>query len=283
MPEISVVIPVYNAASFLQDTIDSVLCQTFRDFELLLLDDGSTDHSIEIIRSYSDPRICCIPCSHDFVGTVCRGYSQAKGKYIAQLDHDDLMMPKRLQIQYEFMEANPHIVACGGWMHNFGKTTHVSRYPLIHEQIVLNTLLHVPIVNPTGFVRKQFLLEHQIKHQREYSFCSDFKFWSEVAKRGRVANIPQILTLYRTSDEQATVKYLPGCNDIYQSIKFEMLEYLLSRQTNENQLINEQMQKLIPILMKLKKENFFSDHPFLRFMHELIGGLINKGLINVSL
>ena len=278
MPEISVVIPVYNAASFLQDTIDSVLCQTFRDFELIVLDDGSTDQSVEIIGSYSDPRISCIECVHDFVGTVSRGYDLAKGKYIARLDHDDLMMPKRLQIQHEFMETNPHIAACGGWIHSFGNNAHEIRYPLLHEQIVLNMLLHEPILNPTGFFRRQFLIEHHIKHQREYSFYADFKFLSEIAKRGRIANIPQILTLHRTSDEQTFEKYLPEGMDMYQKIKFEMMEYLLSRQTNANQSVSKHMQKLMPVLMQLKDQHCFSEHSFLRFMHELIGGLLNEGL-----
>ena len=173
MKPISVIIPIYNGEQFLRETIDSVLCQTFRDFELILLDDGSTDCSVEIIRSFNDPRIIFIQCPHDFTGTVNRGYELSKGKYVAQLDHDDLMAPERLQIQYEYMESNPQITACGGWMQCFGKHTHAIRISTNHEQIVLNMLLHGPILNPTGFVRRQFLAEHQIKYQRKYSFTSN--------------------------------------------------------------------------------------------------------------
>ena len=132
MPLVSVVIPIYNTESFLRETIDSVLCQTLSDFELILLDDGSTDHCVDIIRSYHDSRIRFIPCPHDFIGTLNRGYSEAKGKYIAQMDSDDLMMPKRLQIQYDFMEKNPHIAACGGWMRSCGERAYPICMPEIH-------------------------------------------------------------------------------------------------------------------------------------------------------
>ena len=279
MPLISVVIPVYNAESFLQETIDSVLYQTFHDFELILVDDGSTDHSVDIIRSYDDSRIRFIPCEHDFIGTVNQGYSHAKGKYIAQLDHDDLMMPKRLQIQYEFMEANPTIVACGGWMHCFGKRTDVKRVPSEHEQIVLSMLQHGPIHNPTGFVRRQFLIEHQIRHQSEYSFYADYKFWLEVAKKGRLANIPKILTLYRTSDEQATEKDLPRISKIAVKIKMEVMEYLFSHLPEEDHPAAKRIQKLIPVIIQLKKQHVFSDEMFFSFIYKLAGGLVNKGFI----
>ena len=274
-PNISVVIPVYNAESFLRDTIESVLCQTFRDFELLLLDDGSTDHSVDIIRSYTDPRICFIPCEHDFIGTVNQGYGRARGKYIAQLDHDDLMVPQRLQIQYRFMEEHPHIAACGGWMHCFGMRTNVIRMPLQHEQIVLDMLLHGPILNPTGFVRKQFITAHQIKHQSDYSYYADFKFWSEIAKKGQLANIPKVLTLYRTSDKQTSEKYATECQSIANKVKFEMMQYLLACIKEDPPAWNS-IQHILPVLMQLNTQNIISKPVFFRFIHELIGGVKNK-------
>ena len=107
MSIISVLIPVYNSRKTIRETIDSVLGQTFPEFELLLMDDGSTDDSAEIIQSYTDSRIRYIPCSHHFVETLNRGIDTAQGKYIALLDHDDLMLPHRLKVQYEFMEEHP--------------------------------------------------------------------------------------------------------------------------------------------------------------------------------
>ena len=281
-PAVSVVIPVYNAAYFIKRAIDSVLYQTFSDYELLLLDDGSDDQSIEIIQSYSDPRIQCIQCSHDFIETVNKGYSMAKGKYIAQLDHDDLMVPRRLQIQYDFMESNPQIASCGGWMHCFGKRTHVIMLPLEHDQIILNMLLHGPILNPTGFVRIQFLIEHQIRHQSEYGFYADFKFWSDVSKKGKLANIPQILTLYRTSDDQASEKFQPEWRDSFNKIKYEMLEYILSHLIDDGHLAVKQLKQMMHVLMQMNEKNCFSTDTFFRFIYEIASGFYKKGLINFT-
>ena len=274
MIPVTVVIPVYNGETFLKETIESVLDQTFTNFELILVDDGSTDSSLEIIHSFTDRRIRFIQCPHDFIGTVNRGYQLAKGKYIAQLDHDDWMIPERLQIQYDFMESNPQITGCGGWMRCFGKHTHVIQMPPVHEEIMLSMLRHGPILNPTGFVRKQFLIEHQIKHQTDYSYYADVKFWFEVAKKGRLANIPQVLTLYRTSDKQATEKLLPKCPEILAKIKMEVLEYLLLQLTNEEKLVDKVKQQFIPELMKLKEQDFFTDDIFFGFMYEVLSGLL---------
>ena len=154
--------------------------------------------------------------------------------------------------------------------------------PLSHEQIVLSMLLHGPVLNPTGFVRRQFLLEHQIGFQSEYSFYADVKFWSEIAKRGKLANIPEILTLYRTSDEQATEKILPGCSDILSKIKFEMLEYFISHLKKGHELAQVVDRDLIPALEEVGETGIFSENVFFLFMYELIGGLMKRGAIDIG-
>jgi glycosyltransferase involved in cell wall biosynthesis len=281
MNKVSVIIPVYNAEAFLHETIDSVLCQTFSDFELLLLDDGSTDSSSDIIRSYADDRIKYVPCTHDFIGTLNRGFPIATGKYIAQLDHDDLMIPQRLQIQYDFMEEHPEIAACGGYMHTFGKYFTEIRLPLEHNQLVVDMLLHGPILNPTGFIRRKILTEHSIRHQRGYSYSADYKFWSEIVKIGKIANIPKILTLYRTSDNQTSIKYYAECMEGAGEIQWEMLNYFLSHLKDENEPAETVTEKFLPAIEDLNRFAFFSNRVFFLFMHELIQGLWKEGAIDL--
>ena len=96
---ISVCMPVYNASRYLRDCIDSILSQSFTDFELLIVDDGSTDDSVEIIRSYSDSRIRLIENKHDYIGSLNLLLQEARGKYIARMDADDVMLPNRLETQ----------------------------------------------------------------------------------------------------------------------------------------------------------------------------------------
>ena len=281
MPQISIILPIYNAEKFLHETIDSVLCQTFTDFELLALDDASTDRSAEIIHSCKDSRIRYISCPHDFVGTLNKGIDLAIGKYIALFDHDDIMMPYRLQIQYEFMESNPNIAACGGYMHSFGTNSWTIKRPLIHRDIMLYTLLHCPILNPTGFIRRQILTDNHLKYERGYSFAADYKFWSEMGKTGTLAAIPKVLTLYRRHDEQTITKYHSQCLEGVQKIKIEMLDYFLSHLKKEDELADAIDRDFIPAIDYFGEMGFFSEKVLFRFMYEMVGNLMKKGLIEI--
>lgn len=95
---VSIVMPVYNASATVSSAIKSILAQKFTNWELLALDDGSTDNSTEIISSFNDPRVRLIICEHNFIATLNRGFAEATGKYIARMDADDLMVPERLMI-----------------------------------------------------------------------------------------------------------------------------------------------------------------------------------------
>lgn len=276
---ITVLIPVYNSESFLREAIDSVLCQTFSNFELLLLDDGSTDSSSDIIKSYTDQRIKYVSCSHNFTGTLNRGLNMALGKYIALLDHDDIMMPQRLQIQYDFLESNPGIAACGAYMHTFGQYAIEKRAPLEHSELLKEMIVRSPMFNPTGFIRKDILRLHHIQYQEGYSFAADFKFWSDLIKVGKVVNIPKVLTLYRTSLSQTSIVY--GADSSFGAFKIqqEMIDYLLSFVDEEDELFSILDQKLLPALNELDQHSFLSANTFFPFMYGIIDGLHKKGSI----
>jgi len=111
--KISVVMPVYNGEAYIGDAIESVLNQTFRDFELIIIDDGSTDATVSVIRRYEDSRIVLLKNGHDFIKALNTGLRMAKGKYIARMDADDLMHPQRLEVQYRTMEEHRDVVVCG--------------------------------------------------------------------------------------------------------------------------------------------------------------------------
>lgn len=281
MCTISVIIPVYNAEKFLNETINSVLSQTYSDFELLLLDDGSTDKSVKIIQSYKDSRIKLIECHHDFINTINTGLDLSKGKYIALLDHDDLMLPYRLKIQYDFMEQNQEVIACGGRMHTFGKHSRIISKPEGHDDIMLASLLDSPILNPTGFIKKETIVKNNIKYKRVYDFSSDYKFWSDMVKIGPLANIPRILTLYRLHDKQTTSIYCKEINENHHIIRLEMLEYFLSNLTTDNEIARKIDNILIPVLNDLGEFSIFSANTFFSFMYELISWMKKSKLINI--
>ena len=114
-PKISVVMPAYNAENYIREAIDSILAQTFRDFEFLIIDDGSTDHTVEIIRSYSDSRIRLYQNERNMgvAATLNRGLDLARGEYIARMDADDISLPERFAKQAAYMDAHPDVAVCG--------------------------------------------------------------------------------------------------------------------------------------------------------------------------
>ena len=279
---ISVLIPVYNSRKTIRETIDSVLGQTFPDFELLLMDDGSTDDSAEIIQSYTDSRIRYIPCGHHFVETFNRGIDTAQGKYIALLDHDDLMLPHRLKVQYEFMEEHPDVIACGGYMHAFGMYSCLMKESLDYTDIATDAICRCPMLNPTGFIRRDALLSHNLRYSDGYSFAADFKLWADLIQVGKVVNIPEVLTLYRTYPEQTSLKYLSESQEGANEIRMEMIEYFLSLVKEESKYYSLLMDSFIPALNKIGENAMFSAKTLFPFMHELIIGLMKRGDIELE-
>lgn len=279
---ISVLIPVYNSRKTIRETIDSVLGQTFPDFELLLMDDGSTDDSAEIIQSYTDSRIRYIPCGHHFVETLNRGIDTAQGKYIALLDHDDLMLPHRLKVQYESMEEHPDVIACGGYMHAFGMYSCLMKESLDYADIATDAIYRCPMLNPTGFIRRDALLSHNLRYSDGYSFAADFKLWADLIQVGKVVNIPEVLTLYRTYPEQTSLKYLSESQEGANEIRMEMIEYFLSLVKEESKYYSILMDSFIPALNKIGENAMFSAKTLFPFMHELIIGLMKRGDIELE-
>ncbi len=282
MSIISVLIPVYNSRKTIRETIDSVLGQTFPEFELLLMDDGSTDDSAEIIQSYTDSRIRYIPCSHHFVETLNRGIDTAQGKYIALLDHDDLMLPHRLKVQYEFMEEHPDVIACGGYMHAFGMYSYLMKESLDYADIATDAIYRCPMLNPTGFIRRSVLQSHNLRYSDGYSFSADFKLWTDLIQVGKVVNIPEVLTLYRTYPEQTSLKYLSESQEGANKIRIEMIEYFLTLVKKESEYYSLLMDTFIPALDKLGETAIFSSQTLFPFLHELITGLVKRGDIELE-
>src|ERR1017187_7276972 len=127
-PYITVLMPVYNAAPFLREAIDSILNQTFKNFELLIINDGSTDNCEEIILTYKDPRIRYIKNETNIklISTLNKGIKLSKGKYIVRMDADDISFPDRIEKQVNYMETNPAIALCGTWFSSFGDRAGIS-------------------------------------------------------------------------------------------------------------------------------------------------------------
>ena len=229
---ISVVMPVYNAAEFVAECLDSILCQTFDNFELLIADDGSTDNTCDIISSYNDKRIKLFKREHNYIDSCNFLLDEAAGKYIARMDADDVMEPTRLQIQYDYMELNTHIDVLGGGIQCFGETEN-SYNPFIGEITIHELMDGCCIANPTSFIRAESIKKKKIRYKGKYTYAEDYGFWVDCAIRGlRLRNIEDVLIKYRISKKQVTfVKHAEQIN-ASESVAHKIARAII-RQTNE--------------------------------------------------
>lgn len=147
---------MYNAALFIKDCINSVLSQSFQNFELLVVDDGSTDNSCDIVKNIKDNRVRLIQNQHDYVGSLNLLMDEAKGEYIAKMDADDVMCANRLSLQYEYMENHPDVNFIGGRMAVFKQSTKEPLYDLnvkIGSLCISDLLDYCCICHPTVMFR----------------------------------------------------------------------------------------------------------------------------------
>jgi len=196
---LTVLLPVYNAEAYIAEAIESILSQTFGDFELLIINDGSTDSSPQIIGSFHDERIHFVNNQSNLklIATLNRGIDLAKGKYIARMDADDVSLPQRLRKQVDFMEAHPDVGVCGSWFESFGGQRKVVEYPEKDEDIRIMMLYQTPFCHPSVIFRKEVFNKHGIRFLPEFIHAEDYEVWVQLADRTRFANIPEALLRYR--------------------------------------------------------------------------------------
>jgi len=200
-PVISVILPVYNGEEFLQDAIDSILNQSFLDFELVIVDDGSKDRSLEIINSYTDPRIKLVQnvSNLGLVGALNSGISVAKGRYLARQDADDLSHKDRLKLQYLSMEELGADICGTAWaqMNPDRSILSVKEIPLSEDTIFACLATTVPFPHGSVMMRSSFIKKHQLKYET-IQIAEDYYLWIRFAQLGGLfSNINKCLYFYR--------------------------------------------------------------------------------------
>ena len=182
---ISVVLPAYNVQDTIGESIDSILSQTFTDFELIIINDGSQDNTEEVIHAYSDKRIRYYrnEKNEGLIYTLNRGLDLAQGKYIARMDADDVSLPTRFEKQVKVMEESPNIVVCGTQIILFGVDT-AKRFTLFlpEESEDLKNLLFIQtcFAHPTVMVRRQVLIDNEVRYDADYPHAEDYKMWIDL-------------------------------------------------------------------------------------------------------
>ncbi len=195
-PRVSVFIPVYNRERCVGTAIDSILAQRYTDFELLLIDDGSTDASLDVMRAYRDPRIRVVhrPDNRGIPATRNEGLALARGEYIALLDSDDWATPDRLQRQVAFLDRHPEVAAVGGWslwMDETGRPGKIKRRPLAAGDIAAWHLFRCPVTNSSLMARTAVLRRYG--YRDAHTVTEDYDLSHRLARDYPLANLPRVL------------------------------------------------------------------------------------------
>ena len=210
-PIVSFVLPIFNAEYFLFDSINSILGQSFPYWELLIVDDGSTDNSLTVINSFNDYRIKILKneINRGIVNALNQGLRAAQGKYIARMDADDICEPERIERQVEYMEANPNIILSGTkakvidgngvWQNGLIEVISGD------QRIKAALLFSCPFVHPSIMIRREALIVSGLQYDTRISYAQDYVLYSQLWKYGSFGNLPQPLLRYRVHGKEVRI------------------------------------------------------------------------------
>jgi glycosyltransferase involved in cell wall biosynthesis len=205
-PKISILMPCYNVEKYVAEAVKSMLNQTYGDFELIVLDDCSTDSTAEIVKNFADERIVyhCNEQNLGLVGNLNAGLQLAKGELIARMDGDDISLPQRLEIQVNFLTKNPEIALCSCGMELFGNESGIWVRDFSPEDVKITMLFYSPILHASAMWRKSFFADNGLIYRQEAFPAEDYDLWTQAVFYGKLVNLPDVLYRYRIHGIQVT-------------------------------------------------------------------------------
>jgi|GEM_PF-45512 len=257
-PIISVVLPVYNGEKYLKEAIDSVLAQTFADFELIMLDDGSKDDSLLIMKEYElrDSRVRVITRENrGLPATLNDLIGHAKGKLIARMDADDICLPNRLSSQYEFMQHHPEVVALGSAAHFIEETGEMicTYIPPADDSVLREIFPGSPFIHPSVMlVKKAFVKSGKYPEKMKWG-GEDVVLFGRIAKYGLLHNLSEPLICYRL---------VPGSMSRKPPEFRNLLTNIISDEISGEAVTHEHLQKLQDAARKIDKSKAEFDYHF---------------------
>ncbi len=209
MVKISVIMPVYNGERYIKETIESVLTQSYTDFEFIIIDDGSTDGTLDILKKINDNRIKVLNQNHGgIVKALNLGIKESTGEYIIRIDADDICILNRFEVLVNYMDKNPQVSVCGSWASTIdekGEFIGQLKHPPINNQDIKKySLLHNPFIHPSVIIRKSVI--DSVGFYKNFKHNEDYELWTRVLRVGKVHNIPEFLINYRIHQNQITRK-----------------------------------------------------------------------------
>src|SRR3989338_9237836 len=235
LPKISVIMSVYNGMPFLKDAVESILIQTYKNFEFIIVDYASTDNSWNYLKSLKDKRIKLIKNKKNLglasslniaLRQVFNRESQtesARGDYIARMDADDISLPKRFEEQVNFLHRNPKVMLCGTWVdliNDKGQKIGEKKYPTEDSQIKKSLAWYPAIVHPTFMSRKGFYKTLN-GYDTDFDFAEEYELMMRAKNKFKMANIPKKLLYWRFWDNRRSREFWDKMERVDFKIKLE--------------------------------------------------------------
>lgn len=228
MCKVSVLMPVYNAEKYLAEAIDSIISQTFLDWELVIINDGSTDSSLSIINRFTDSRIRLInnETNLGLIKTLNKGIELCRGQYIARMDADDISFPNRFASQVNFMDKNKEYILCGTnaeVIDSEGKETGKVINPTKNTLLQISLLFTNPFIHPSMMICKDVLSNNFLDEKALH--VEDYELWTRLAEQGKIANLELPLLKYRWHGTNVSVKH----SEIQEVAKNKIISHQLTK------------------------------------------------------
>lgn len=241
--KVSILMSVYNGAEFLRETIESVLLQTYENFEFLITDNASTDETVSIIKSYNDIRIKLTVNEENkgYVANLNSMIKDATGKYIIRQDADDIIRKNKFEKLFEYMETHPAVGACGYYVNVFGTYKGKIRQELSNKKIRA-AMLFENQMDSLSIIRTSLFKDYGLGFEESLIPAEDYKFWFEVMKHSELANIPTFLLDYRIHGTNTSLEKKEQGDRNRLEVQLQIYEYLF------NQKVTEETKKILKIL-----------------------------------
>ncbi|MDD2774383.1 MAG: glycosyltransferase [Gallionella sp.] len=241
IPLISVALPVYNGEAYLAEAVDSILAQSFTNFELIIIDDGSTDDSLRVLREFEkrDARIRLVARENRNLATTLNDIiDMARGKWVARMDQDDIALPHRFARQLAWLTQTEADI-CGSWALLFGAASHrVLKHPQSDAANKVELLFGCAFAHPTVIMKTE--LVKQLRYDKTWEKCEDYDLWERAARANwKMTNVPEVLLHYRLHEAQISNTMSPKQQALTQQIRRRYWEFVSDSMLLKKEWVDE--------------------------------------------
>ncbi len=228
-PKISVIMSVFNGMPYLKEAVKSILCQSYKNFEFIIVDDASSDMSWRYLKSIKDDRVILLKNKKNLGLSLSlnKAIKQSKGAYIARMDADDISYSQRLDIQLNFLKQHKNIDLCGSWVtliNNSGNIIGVNKKnPLDNERIKKKLGIYPTIIHPTFFAKRKFFINSG-GYKDEFDGAEEYELLCRVKNKFSYANIPEKTLYWRLRDNRRSIQIMDKMHDLDMKIKINNLK-----------------------------------------------------------